>query len=139
MNRYGRLGATFATRAFATHTFATRTFATGAGARANRLGRALARSATLRRALFGMLLAVSPLVGCDRPNRFTDSYNAPGTWHAAGANELNIAAQVADPNDLVRGRGDASGNLRTGAAAVADMWAGKPAKPVTASVVGTTQ
>jgi hypothetical protein len=92
----------------------------------------LLRSPALRRALVGVLLAVSPLVGCSENNRFTDTYNAPGTWHPTGVNELNIAAQVANPNDLVRGRGDNGGNLRTSVAAVNNLWSGKSDKAAAA-------
>jgi len=52
---------------------------------------------------FLMLIAGSGLLSaCAR----TDTYNRPYTWHPTHANTANIAAQVADPRDLVVGHGD---------------------------------
>lgn len=42
------------------------------------------------------------LAGCmDR-----DPYRRTDVWRPTGSNAANIAAQVADPHDLIRGRGD---------------------------------
>ncbi|MDE2006812.1 MAG: hypothetical protein KGI51_09620 [Rhodospirillales bacterium] len=35
-----------------------------------------------------------------------DTYNRPYVWHPTHANTANLAAQVANPQDLVVGRGD---------------------------------
>ncbi len=50
----------------------------------------------------GLAIAVAaPLTGCmDR-----DPYRRTDVWRPTGANASNIAAQVADPNDMIRGRG----------------------------------
>lgn len=74
--------------------------------------------------LAGLVLAVLPLAGC-ASSGYRDSYQRTGSWHAEGVNDMNIAAQVADPHDLVRGRDIPQANYRTSAAAVADLWSGK--------------
>ena len=81
--------------------------------------------------LAGLKLAVLPLAGC--ADGYRDSYVRAGTWHPQGVNDMNIAAQVADPHDLVRGRDIAQPNYRTSAAAVADLWSGKTTKAVAAA------
>ena len=48
-----------------------------------------------------LIASVGALSGCSQ----LDSYNRPFTWHPTGANAANIAAQVADPDDLIVGRG----------------------------------
>jgi hypothetical protein len=83
----------------------------------------LARPARLM--LAGLVLAASPLTGCSPQH---DPYYRAGTWHPEGVNDMNIAAQVADPHDLVRGRDIPQPNYRTSAQAVADLWSGKTTK-----------
>ncbi len=83
-----------------------------------------------RLVLAGLVLAVLPLAGC--ADGYRDSYVRAGTWHPEGINNINIAAQVADPHDLVRGRDIAQPNYRTSAAAVANLWAGKAGKDAAA-------
>ncbi len=59
----------------------------------------------------------------------TDPLLNENDWHPTGANEMNIAAQVARPADLVHGRaatGGADGELAS--AAVARLRAGKVKK-----------
>ena len=84
-----------------------------------------------RLAFAGLVLAALPLAGCS--GGYKDSYDRIGTWHPTGVNDMNIAAQVADPHDLVRGRDIAQPNYRTSAAAVADLWSGKTTKAVAAA------
>jgi type IV pilus biogenesis protein CpaD/CtpE len=51
---------------------------------------------------FVLLIAgAGVLSGCAR----LDTYNRPYTWHPSGVNAANIAAQVANPDDLIVGRG----------------------------------
>lgn len=59
-------------------------------------------------ATLGLLL----LAGCHDP------YDWPGTWNASQVNAANIAAQVADPQDLARGHGHADADGQEAAAAV---------------------
>ncbi|HTN11417.1 MAG TPA: hypothetical protein VL154_10650 [Acetobacteraceae bacterium] len=87
-------------------------------------------SRAARLALAGLVLAVLPLAGCGPTG---DTYDRIGTWHPQGVNDMNIAAQVADPHDLVRGRDIAQPNYRTSAAAVADLWSGKTTKAAAAA------
>ncbi len=52
--------------------------------------------------LLGVLLV--GLAGCDIAAR--DSWDDPGSWRSTGANDANLQAMVANPNDLIAGRGD---------------------------------
>lgn len=71
----------------------------------------------------GLLL----LAGCEHPQ--LDPYRREGMWRPEGVNAANIAAQVADPRDLVSGRSDDSRRFKTPAAAVTRVWA--PPAPAT--------
>ncbi len=54
---------------------------------------------------FGLLgLAILGLSGCGIAAR--DPWQDPGTWRATGANETNLQAMIANPNDLIAGRGE---------------------------------
>lgn len=44
-------------------------------------------------------LALLAVAGCEA----TDPYLREGTWRPTGTNDLNIAAQIIQPSDLVRG------------------------------------
>jgi type IV pilus biogenesis protein CpaD/CtpE len=77
--------------------------------------------------LAALLLAAVPLAGCSQ----TDPYERAGIWKPSGVNEANIAAMVANPADLSRGRGDPGAGTRTATGAVSRMWEG-PAKPAAA-------
>ncbi len=48
-----------------------------------------------------LLALLSGLAGCGN----LDPYQKPYAWHPTGANQANIAAMVANPRDLQRGRG----------------------------------
>lgn len=51
--------------------------------------------------LTALLCVTAAIGGCmDR-----DPYRRTDVWRPTGANAANIAAMVADPNDLIRGRG----------------------------------
>ena len=58
-------------------------------------------------------LALLGLAGCGVAAR--DSWEDPGSWRGAGVNDMNLQAMIANPNDLIAGRGDrgASGVLAT--------------------------
>ena len=61
----------------------------------------------MRRILPPLVLLVGfslSLTACNRD----DTYSRPYTWHPTHANDANIAAEVADPSDLVVGRGSDS-------------------------------
>lgn len=70
--------------------------------------------------LFGTLL----LAGCNQ----IDPYQRSGTWKPAGVNDANIAAQAANPGDLVQGHGMTDGNRRVATGAVTRIWQGAPAQ-----------
>jgi type IV pilus biogenesis protein CpaD/CtpE len=65
------------------------------------------------------------VVSCDRIDA---SFRDTG-WRPVGANAGNIAAMVAEPRDLIRGRGDGSENSNPSAVAVIHIWQDQP-KPL---------
>ena len=69
---------------------------------------------------YGLILFVV-LAGCAAEDPLT----RPGLWHPVGANDANLAAMVADPNDLVTGVVDPRMDGQVAAAAVARYRAGK--------------
>lgn len=48
------------------------------------------------------------LAGCGWAAR--DSWDDPGSWHESGANDMNLQAMVANPNDLISGQGTRGGS-----------------------------
>lgn len=48
------------------------------------------------------------LAGCGIAAR--DSWNDPGSWRSAGVNDMNLQVMIANPNDLIAGRGDRGGS-----------------------------
>jgi type IV pilus biogenesis protein CpaD/CtpE len=68
--------------------------------------------------------AVLMLAGCED----LDPYHKPYVWYPTGASEANLAAQLANPNDLIRGRGvtTADGNLAAAAVTRAREDKAKP-------------
>ena len=70
------------------------------------------------RTILSLLLVLS---GCAAEDPLT----RPGLWQPVGANDANLAAMVADPNDLVTGVVDRHMDGQVAAAAVARYRAGK--------------
>jgi uncharacterized membrane protein YgcG len=66
------------------------------------------------------LAAATPLAlaACQVP----DTSGADATWSPKGMNAANLAAMVADPADLVRGRDDPGPDHKLAARAVLDLW-----------------
>jgi hypothetical protein len=58
---------------------------------------------TFRLCGFAALLCLLPACS-ENFTRQLDPYQRDGAWHPAGVNEANLADQVANPNDLIRGR-----------------------------------
>ncbi len=83
------------------------------------LPRRLVRSLILP---IGLLTAVVSLGGCD--NR--DPYSRTDVWRPTGANAGNIAAQAANPMDLINGRGSNSVDGHTATAPIERLWNGTP-------------
>ncbi len=54
-----------------------------------------------------------------------DPLTRPGVWHPVAANDANLAAMVADPEDLVTGVPNRMADGQVAAAAVARYRAGK--------------
>ena len=63
------------------------------------------------------LLAAMSLAGCAS----TDPLTRDGLWQPSGANEANLAAMVANPADLIQGRGAEGSDGQRAAAAVARL------------------
>lgn len=81
----------------------------------------MSRTRKMRVAPLALLAPLlGPLAGCSA----TDPYERAGIWRPSGVNDANIAAQVANPNDLVRGRGDGQGSVRGSSTAVERLWQG---------------
>ena len=83
---------------------------------------------TIRAAL---LLALLAICGCEQ----TDPYRRTGMWQPEGVNAGNIAAQVADPSVLVRGRGR-TGGTRDGVEAAERLVQGRPRGMLTVTGAG---
>lgn len=67
------------------------------------------------------LLALLLLAGCAS----TDPYQRAGMWQPTGANSRNLAAMVANPYDLIRGRGERGTSGPEGTTPVTRLWAGR--------------
>ncbi len=67
------------------------------------------------------LLCVISIGGC----AWTDpTEGEPGRWHPVGANDANLAAEIANPSDLLRGRGIETADGQMAAVAVARLRRG---------------
>ena len=84
----------------------------------------MSRSMTLSVAFTAGLLA---LAGCDS----RDPYLRTDVWQPTGANAGNIAAMVADPHDLISGRGSDVQKAMCGSTHRSRCW-GPPVRPVRA-------
>lgn len=92
---------------------------------------------TLIRPTLGLLLLIT-LPGCAQLARLEayEPYNRPGTWTVEGSNQANLAAQVVNPGDLVRGRSDPSPHYKQAAAAVTTLWTAKPTQALLPGLKG---
>lgn len=68
----------------------------------------------MRGATFLLVLAAAPLAGCVE----NDPLVRPGLWRPTGANAADLALQVANPGDLVRGQGAVTTDGQLAAAAL---------------------
>lgn len=80
-----------------------------------------------------LVLATLLQAGCGMP---VDPYSRTDMWTPEGAPIGNLAAMLADPHDLIRGRSETAGNVRRPGAAVERLWLGRPAALPTASTTG---
>jgi type IV pilus biogenesis protein CpaD/CtpE len=88
----------------------------------------MTHTTTLQLALLASLIA---LAGCDS----RDPYLRTDVWQPNGANAGNIAAMVADPHDLISGRGSVAENANEPALTVNHIWSDQP-KPLTTAPGG---
>jgi type IV pilus biogenesis protein CpaD/CtpE len=70
-------------------------------------------------ALIGLILG---LTSCEQMNPYTRT----DTWQPTGANAGNISAMVADPYDLIRGRGVDRVDSKESNVAIGHVWADTP-------------
>lgn len=74
---------------------------------------------------FVLVTVLLILAGCDS----RQPYLRTDVWQPTGANAANLAAQVANPRDLIAGRSDARQSANAPVAAVGHIWADQP-KPL---------
>ena len=74
------------------------------------------------------LLLLATLAGCGQMDTDTafEPYARAGTWTAEGVNQSNLAAQLVDPLDIVRGRGDGAPHYKQSTQAVTTLWSARP-------------
>jgi type IV pilus biogenesis protein CpaD/CtpE len=70
----------------------------------------------------GILAATLLLGGCSDLARYLDPYQKPYTWQPTGASSANLAAQLANPHDLVIGRGSTDVDTPASTLAVERVW-----------------
>lgn len=73
----------------------------------------------VRITLIGGTLA---LAGCQE----LDPYTREGTWQPTGANQGNLAAMVANPQDLIHGRGQRAEDTKEPTLAINRIWTDTP-------------
>ncbi len=79
----------------------------------------MSNTSSLRLALATALLVM--LAGCEE----RDTLRRTDVWYPTGANAANIAAMVANPSDLIRGRGARGSDGTEAAMAVERLWQDK--------------
>ena len=77
----------------------------------------------------GAVLGLLLLSGCAA----TDPFHRPGALRPEGVNQANIAAMVARPTDLLRGRGAGGTDSPLATAAVTRLWEGPPSPAAAAT------
>jgi hypothetical protein len=78
-------------------------------------------SGDVMRVVLCLMLALAA-AGCTQPN---DPFERPGTWSVTGANEANLKVMVADPHDLIAGRGESDALSADAAPPVQRLRTGK--------------
>lgn len=71
---------------------------------------------------FGLLVCLLAIGGCG--NR--DPYRRTDVWKPTGANAANLAAMVANPQDLIRGHGVNRYDTKASELAVELVWTDRP-------------
>jgi type IV pilus biogenesis protein CpaD/CtpE len=73
----------------------------------------------------GVVMAAMSLTACGGGSNYLDPYQKPYTWHPTAAPTANLAAQLANPHDLVSGRGGPEGDAKQSSVAIERIWAGR--------------
>ena len=79
------------------------------------------RNSLTRAPCVAAALGLLALTGCDQTDPLTRNY----VWHPTDVNLHNIAAQVDNPEDLLRGRESAGRRSAQESDAVTRLWGGK--------------
>ena len=84
------------------------------------------------------LLLLATLAGCGQMDTDTafEPYARAGTWTAEGVNQSNLAAQLVDPLDIVRGRGDGAPHYKQSTQAVTTLWSARPTQTLLPGLKG---
>ena len=84
------------------------------------------------------LALLTALAGCAQLDTDTafEPYSRAGTWTAEGVNQSNLAAQLVDPLDIVRGRGDSSPHYKQSTQAVTTLWTTRPTQSLLPGLKG---
>ena len=80
-------------------------------------------SATAARAI-AVTTALLALAGCAE----RDPYLRTDVWRPTGANAQNMVAMMADPHDMIRGRGVTRVDAHVPTIAIDRMWSGRTSK-----------
>ena len=82
--------------------------------------------------------ALALLAGCGPINTDTafEPFARDGTWVVEGANQANLAAQLVDPADLIKGRHDNAPHYKQTPAAVVTLWTAKPTQTLAPGLKG---
>ena len=74
--------------------------------------------------ILGLIGILATLAGCAS----RDPYQRDDVWYPTGSNAANLAAMVANPHDLVAGRGSSASNAATQVVAVRHIQTDTPKK-----------
>ena len=84
----------------------------------------------------GIVVVLASLGGCGPGHNYFDPYEKPYTWHPLATPESNLAAQLVDPHDLIRGRGGPEGDAKQADLSVERVWQDRPKQ--VSDVTGTS-
>lgn len=83
------------------------------------------------------MAAIIALAGCDASNNYLDPYQKPYVWHPTGAPMANVAAQLADPRDMIMGHGITAADAKQTGTAIDRVWQDR-GKPIASSGSGAS-
>jgi hypothetical protein len=87
----------------------------------------------------GLICLMFALVATGCAAEKTDPFERPGTWSVTGANDANLKVMVADPHDLISGRGETNNMASEASPPVQRLFSGKRFPLSTESASGLGQ